>query len=1167
MLHLAVERPLYEQMATLATDRRGDRLGFGGGSIQQGAGGFAVDVPSPGVWWLVARRSGAGFVFPDIAFPLVGPLSDVVLPPIHPTRGASCLVRLIQPAIAWVAPGRQARAVDSGVGEFPRWGPWRPWLRLDRDAADREYWLDPAADRVSSPRPVKITVGAPGHESSSFLCRSGIRIDVSLRARQAPLLNLQLVIGGPAGAGGSSGEVLPAAVLVDSSGWPVGIADEAGRVAVPSGSYRVLGPSGDEWRIQVEDGGTRRLAPSDRSVAVLGPNEAAEAPPAAVVATHWSSSGDLLGRQELEAATATAGNRGRTTWTVRPPAGAVETTVLAPGFEMRTVDWSLGRTSVELTPLRSFEGVVLADDSGEPLHGAEVALYGAYTGRLAPVGLTAPDGTFRVDGAETQEAQRLIVRAKGYRTARVDLDSPPSPEAEGAVVVRLQRAVSLVGRIVSSAGAGLAGSAALVGRQGPFPAPAVGGIDQFLASNPALLKVVGAESGGVFRFLEVSSAVSSVAVGAPGYATRFLPLRSNDTDFTLPHEKAGLYDLGDVVLVPEMAVEGIVSDERGLPLAGVRVSFARSPDVIGAYGLTGVAPPTGEVRTGGEGRFRIGGLAEGALIDLRLEHPTHASVDLPRVAVSASTAPVWLPVEMKEALELEGRVVDEATGEGVDGVSLQLLDRSESRQLAFERTGPEGRFVLRGVASFDGILEVEALGYEPVRHELADEVDRRISASDGLVLSLRRGQASVRGVVVASGAPVVGAVVRSATRESVITDGAGRFQLSGLPTGQNMVFCWPSGDASGRPIIWYRDIRPGINEFVFDLTPVEIAGRVEDVRGLPVAGATVRVSRLLAPSEEARSAPDGSFRLRVTPGRYRAAADADGYAATAQEIDVGSTEPAYVVLRLASARELRARVVGLAEEEEATVEVRVETAPLSPGGGRRLARSADSVRGAPVFVTRDPPEGTVVVAARARSSDRMQRRVVEVRSNGTTEVEIAFGDSEASGRLTGSITVDGQPLAGTPVFVIDERAGDAWAVRTDHRGAYLVEGLRDGRVDIAAVGERRTLQVKGESRADIRARRATLRGRVVLAGSGAPAAGFEVVATPAHVPLEVAGSLAQTMVARSGEDGSFRIGGLFQVPYRVVARRRGGPILGAVTLDLAVAVGEAEIAIHVAPVE
>ncbi len=994
---------------------------------------------------------------------------------------------------------------------------------------------------------------------SGFDCSSGALIEVSLEQRSDPLLDLRLLL--EVGEGGASGEALEGAILVDEGGWPVSISDESGTVTVPGGLYRVLAPSGGEWRLRVGESGTRRLPTPERSALVLGP-EAGDGVPATVIAIHWSGAGDVLGRQELDPTRVGPADRHRARWTVRAPPGAVETTILAPGYEKQAVDWSLGRKNVELTPFRSIDGVVLADETGDPVQDAEVALYGAYTGRLAPVALTAPNGTFRIEAGEAQSPPRLIVRAEGYRAARVDLEPPASTVFPGVIVVRLERTAALFGRIVSPSGEGVAGSVALVGQQRFFAPPSLGPVDLFVPSNPSLHDVAQADEHGVFRFPEVAPAARSVAVGAPGYATRFLRLRSSSGHVAAPAEWTGWRDLGQVALAPELAVEGIVTDRAGLPLAGAVVGFGRSPDVTGALSLDSVAWSTGEIRSDAEGRFRIGGLRHGDLMDLVVQHAGYVRAEQLRVLVDQTDDPRWVEIEMEPAVELRGRLVDEASGTGIEGVRVQLLDDAERRQLALERTGSEGRFLLRGLASLRGVLKVEAFGYAPLRHELTDDDGLYSSGGDGLELVLRRGDATVRGVVVSGGAPVVGAEVQMNTRERTTTDGAGRFELSGLPVGQSMVFYWPHGEEAGQPIIWYRDVQPGITEFVLDVTPVWVDGRVEDTAGLPVAGATVRISRPLAPGREARSAPDGSFRLHVTPGLYRASAEADGYAATSREVDVGTNEPGHVVLSLGAAREIRARVAGLTAEEAATVEVGIEPTPLSPGGGGRLTRSPNQLGGVPVFVRHNPPIGTVVLVARVRSSDRMQRRTVDVLPRGVTEVEIAFDDAETNGRLSGLVTVDGSPFAGVPVLVIDERAGDAWAVRTDHRGMYVIDGLRRGRVEIAAVGERRKVSVDGESVADFRARSAVLAGRLVLADSGVPAAGFEVVATPAHATLEVAERVGQTAVARSAEDGSFSISGLFQVPYRVVARRRGGRVVGSAAVDLAAWTGETLIAVR-----
>ena len=1158
-VHLLPEPTRYEQMAMVAGERaEGKFTGSSAFSYRESERAFEVRAPGSDAAWVVVQPARRGFITAAVAFPLMGPLSHVLLPPIVPERGASCRLRMIEPASAWVAPDRPMRDADGLAA--PRWRTWRPWLRLD-GSRDRERWLDPVGQWRTAPRALEVTVGAPGYLPSDFECKAGGLIEVRLEPREGSLLDVELILDGGGDDHGSAGTALGAAVLVHADGWPAGIADEQGRIFVPSGSFHVLGPSGGEWPINVESSGTWRLRVPERRAVALPPGGVEPPASTGAVAVHWSQTGALLARDETSLTELGLPGEERMAWVVRPPPGAVETTVLVSGFDPATFDWSLRPEEIELTAFRSIEGVVLDDSSGDPLPGAEVALYDEYPRGLGRLGMTASNGVFRIESSVGRAARRLVVHAPGYRPAFLAESALASAVGSGLVVVRLELASALVGRIASPAGRGLAGSAALVGRQGVFAPPSVGPVERFLPSNPGIYAVAKADEDGLFRFAEVLSGVQSVAVGALGHATRFVPLRSSSGDVGAPGEWTGWLDMGDVVLVPELAVEGVVRDGGGVLLAGAAVGFGRSPEVIGAFGLEGLALPTGEVLTDTEGGFRIGGLDEGDLLDLVVEHSGHATVELPRVAVDRAADPVWLEIEMKRAVELVGRVVDEATGEGLEGVRLQLLDAAERRQLAVERTGLNGRFVLGGLASFDGVLKVEAFGYTPLRQQLTDHDGLHSKAGDGLVLALRRGRAVVRGVVLSSGAPVVGAVVQMNTKETATTDSAGRFELGGLPTGDAIVQCRLPSAPGGEPVMWRREIEPGVNEFVFDLTPVEITGRVEDAAGFAVSRVRVVASRLLAPAAETRSANDGSFSLVVTPGHYRVSADADGYAGAIREIEVSAAEPPSVVLRLGEARELRVRVLGLGPEEAESVEVIMERTPLSPGGGAGLSRSADG-GAAPLFVRTNPPEGTVVVVARAGSSGRAERRTVDVLPRGATEIEITFDDAETSGRLAGLVTVDGSPLAGAPVFVIDERAGDAWAVRTDHRGIYVIDGLRSGRVEIAAVGERRTVNVEGESWADFRARSAVLAGRLVRADNGGPAAGFEVVAVPAHATLEVAERVGQTGVARSAQDGDFLIEGLFEVPYHVMVRRPGGRVVGSSTVDLAVPAGEKLIAVQ-----
>ena len=984
-----------------------------------------------------------------------------------------------------------------------------------------------------------------------------------LEARTEPLLDLRLIVGNGGGSEergtiGYSGQVLREAVVVGSDGWPVGVSDEFGAVAVPRGRLRVLGPNGGEWWIRVDESGTRRLpVPSRRALAVT-PTPGIPARETVAAAVHWSRDGDVLMREDLRLTTAGSTGAKEPGWLVQPPPGVTATTLLVPGYETAEIDWSDGEREVYLKPLRALTGAVVAASSGDPVSGAEVALYETYPGRVGLHATTTSNGVFLIETGESSGSQRLIVRGEGYRPLAMDVEPPPSGSTSGEVVVRLEQVAAVAGRIVSQSGEGLAGAVALVGRRGVLPAPSVGPVNLFVSSNPGLHGFTQADERGAFRFPEVPDVARSVVVGAPGFSTRLLPLRSS----TGGARWTGWKDLGEVVLAPELAIEGIVTDGSGRPLSAAVVGFGRSPEVAGTLSLATVAWPTGETRTGSDGTFRIGGLGNRDLIDLVVTLPGYATAERLRVSVDHAESPVYVQIPLTPAVELRGRVVDEASGEGLGGVPVHLLDAAERRQLALEQTDSEGRFSLSGLPSARGVLKVEAFGYEALRRELRPDEWPQGAGGDGLLLTLRRGRAVVRGTVISGGSPVVGAEVQISTRERATTDSEGRFELTGLPAGRSMVSCWPPGAVAAQPVMWLRDVRPGLNEFELDLTAVLVEGRVEDTFGLPVVGALVGFTRPLAPSIEALTGPGGGFRLRVLPGAYRARVEADGHVPSVREVNIDSNDPVQIVLSLEAARDLKVRVTGLTAHEASMVEVVIEATPLSPAGGARLTRLADLGAGAPVFVRENPPHGTVVLIARVLSSDRMRRSVVDVASTGTTEIELAFDDPGDSSRLSGLVSVDGRPLAGAPVFVIDESAGDVWAVRTNHRGTYEIDGLRRGPVEIVAVGERRTVRLPGQTWLEFAARSATLAGRVVLADTGFPTSSVEIVAVPDGMPIEAAERTGQAALALTDETGSFRMGGLFQVPYLVVARRRGGPTLGSALVDLATARGEVQIMVR-----
>ena len=112
-----------------------------------------------------------------------------------------------------------------------------------------------------------------------------------------------------------------------------------------------------------------------------------------------------------------------------------------------------------------------------------------------------------------------------------------------------------------------------------------------------------------------------------------------------------------------------------------------------------------------DGRFRIGGLAHGDRLSLYVSAPGFVRASIPLVKVDASLDAEEVEVRLREATELNGRVTDEVTGAGVEGVRVQF-DQTVRGGFALARTDDSGAFRLGGLLVGTGVLTARADGYE-----------------------------------------------------------------------------------------------------------------------------------------------------------------------------------------------------------------------------------------------------------------------------------------------------------------------------------------------------------------------------------------------------------------------------------------------------------------------
>ncbi len=661
--------------------------------------------------------------------------------------------------------------------------------------------------------------------------------------------------------------------------------------------------------------------------------------------------------------------------------------------------------------------------------------------------------------------------------------------------------------------------------------------------DPSVLQVVTTGEDGAFRLDPVDEEHVRLFAAGPGHGSVWRKL---------PEPVAGMrgdQDLGDVALAPELVLRGLVVDEDGAPVAGATVDFgtaSRFTMGVGSERIADVGVDTG-------GRFRVAGLAPGQAVSLSVRAPGFVSARLQRVTVDASLDAEEVEVRLRKAMELSGRVTDEVTGEGIEGARIRF-DQTVPDGDAGTESDRNGDFVLSGFPAGAGVLTARAGGYKRLERPLAE------APPNPLELVLRpEPEIDVLGVVIRDGAPVAGASVSIRSAVSV-TDASGRFALRASP---GLVSLECSVPGLTRPSRRDIDVTASLGEITIDVTPVTVRGRVTGQNGMPVPAASVDAwrgdgLRFSYGRGDAQTGPEGDFEFQIEPGRYRLRARRDNAQGPEVEVSAVAGDQPYVELTVPAPRLLRVRVLGLTRAEALEVGVSVR-ASFGQGGtmGLGMRRIAGGTEAEPVFEAQIGDWKDANIVAIATVADRSRRAPLQLAPGGATEVDISFADRR--GRVEGMVTLDGWPLTGESVFVSDQRRTLTWTVQTDHRGAFVIDDLNVADdVSVVAVGERRTVRVTETARVDLEARTAAVRGWLLDAETGLPAAGMRIAAVPSQSAdlTEVAATARRRMVTRSAEDGSFVLDGLFAVRYRLEVRLPGTDVsaetlVGSSDVDLA----------------
>ncbi len=466
------------------------------------------------------------------------------------------------------------------------------------------------------------------------------------------------------------------------------------------------------------------------------------------------------------------------------------------------------------------EVTVVAKDTGAPLEGATVGVYG----QGGPTDTTDDDGRATLRGVR-RGGHIVYAEAPGYGRERQVVQVPESSEVLLHQRLELERGAPVSGRVVDPNGKPVAGARVMATNAGAF-APmnpehdAVETDDEGKFTLPAVGK-------GTFRFVALHSE-------HPPSSTELLHID-------------GTSERSDIVIVMELGgiLAGRVVDETGAPTPWATVRIGRDPE--SKSGATNA--DTRQAVAAEDGTFRLEGVARKPLAAFATSET--ASSELVRFDLGAEGDKLDLVLTLSLGGTIAGTVVDEA-GEPLaelqvtaipDFANGEPIEELSIRGPAFAVTDGGGGFVIRGLR--DGQYRLWAArdvgGQTPFMRKATtarvgdDDVKIVLPADGGIEGTARFSDGKPPALMTVAVAGAAGVPARD-----------GVFRIDGLPAGSyDVTFRGP--DFTEKTL---RDVEvePGA---LVDIGNVElergraVKGRVVDARGRAVANATVAYGRQL----------------------------------------------------------------------------------------------------------------------------------------------------------------------------------------------------------------------------------------------------------------------------------------------------------------------------------
>ena len=1155
-------------------------------------GSFTLAAPRPGCYRVAVEAAGM-LPLETVLAPL---LEDTQLLPAVLTLAGRLTMRAVGPD-GQPVPGVQLflQRTEHGL-LLPAPPGWAPAERSGRTGPDGRLALPRAAGEnvlifTLDPRFLGEMLQLPATTAAGTAAEVTA---ATLRLERRPALVLE--VHAPAG------EPVPGALL-RSGGRPIAIAASDGRLELALGApladlaATLESPDGlltaEVSGSQARGGRLRIALRPAREIAGRLLDAATARPPASggLVWTEWAGALFVAPTQLAASSPVTSGGA----FLLRvPPGPGVRLQAAAPGFltaTVATLPESTAPLDVRLQPAVAMAGLVV-DGSGRGVPGARIeASDGRVTGKPIPPAFADPTGGFLLPALAAGRLYRLAVSAAGFapstRLARAPRATPsrqPGAAAQEAPLrIVLTAGRSVTGKTVDGSGRELVGVSIVLANQAstagelaardvwrwteetspPADPAAVAGTATAFA--PPATDTWRTRSGahGTFELPHLAPGTYRLLAGGADFATTDLH------DLDLAPGATGRLDLGKVVLEPDAAIEGVVVDRQGNPVADAVIAFALAANGTSITGPPQLGAGWDSVSSGPDGRFRIADLRRGQHLDLTASHSSHAPA---RVENIQAPPPRPLRVELPDGARLTGRVTD-AGGQAVLGARITAAAAGSGRGFSWGNrldatpsaatSDALGQFEITGLAPGSCDLGVTASGFrrwsregfQVAAAEPTQPIEIVLDSGASLAgrVSDRRGRAAADvGVLAFPDITSMAQAMRGAFPAYATADDDGRYLLTGLEPGRFHVSV--AGSRTSAPAF---EIRPGANELdlVTDRpdSSWQVSGKITDETGTALGGAQVWLEPAREPAtfSHVESLADGSFLFGdVEPGAYRLWGAARGYVPDSLPDEVAVADAAIEDLALAlrpAGGAVTGQISGLEPEALARAVV-VATAydlPALPDEFQtmetRATRAPGTVDAAGWYRIGDLAPGTWQVSAVSGAGRSAGGRVTLAPDQVEARLDLDLGGALT---LSGKVSIDQRPVSGATVFLggVTE-SQPAGTARTAADGSFSLSNLKPGSYVVAVIDPPALLalhlpiELDADRDLPIEVATGSVKGRVVLAASGDAVAGATVKVDSAS--LGQLSSLFMPPPVATAEDGSFQFDSLPEGLYHIKAVKPG----------------------------